>query len=74
MAMTADELRVLRSSVIQQLGDGVQQIRYPDGSGVTYVDAATARARLEILDREIAAIGGVPHRGPTYRRVEMRRC
>lgn len=74
MATTADELRVLRASVIQQLGEGVQQIRYPDGSGLTYVDAATARSRLEILDREIAAADGVRRRGPTFRRVEMRRC
>lgn len=74
MSMTADDLRRLRASVVQQLAEGVQQIRYPDGSGVTYVDAATARARLELLDREIATADGVPRRGPVFRRVEMRRC
>jgi hypothetical protein len=74
VAKTAEQLRALRSSVIEQLAEGVQQVRMPDGSGVTYVDANTARMRLELLDREIASVDGIRRAGPTFRRVEMRRC
>lgn len=62
MAMTAEQLQGAIDSIVQQVAEGVQQIRYPDGSGLTYVDGSQAAARLKMLRAELATVGGGPVR------------
>ena len=62
MAMTPEQLQAAIDSVIQGIADGVQQIRYPDGSGLTFVDAAQAPNRLKMLRAELATVSGLPTR------------
>ena len=62
MALTAEQLQAGIDALVQGIADGVQAIRYPDGSGVTYVDAAQAPARLKLLRAELAMASGLPTR------------
>lgn len=58
MALTAEQLDAAISALVTQMADGVQSIRYPDGSGVTYIDAAAAPGLLRTLRVERAALAG----------------
>ncbi|MCR0981800.1 hypothetical protein [Roseomonas populi] len=74
MATTAAQLQAAIDSIVQQVADGVQSIRYSDGAGVTYVDAAHAPARLKLLRGELAAVSGLPTRTRIiYQPTAMRR-
>jgi len=62
MAMTAEQLEAAIDTVVQGIADGIQQIRYPDGSSITHVDAAQAPSRLKMLRAELATVRGLPTR------------
>jgi hypothetical protein len=47
-------LQAARSGLVLGVADGVQQIRYPDGSGVTFGTIPERLGSVEALDREIA--------------------
>jgi hypothetical protein len=49
-------LRTARSAMVLDVAGGIQQVRYPDGSGVTYSPASERVSALEPIDREIAAL------------------
>ena len=63
-------LQAARSNVVLGVADGVQQVRYPDGSGVTFGTVPERLGSVAALDREIAQLeqvilrlsGGRPRR------------
>ena len=73
--LTAAQLRAAIDALILGLAEGVESIRFPDGSGFTRVDAAKAPALLRLLRAELSLLGGQPPaRTPiTFHRVNMRR-
>ena len=55
----AEQLRAKIDALVLGMADGVQQIRMPDGSGVTFVDIAQAPALLKMLRTELGVAGDV---------------
>ncbi len=49
-------LRDARSEMILAVTDGVQQIRMPDGSGVTFGSVPDRLSSVEAVDREISKL------------------
>jgi hypothetical protein len=49
-------LRAAYSNAVLEIAGGVQQYRYPDGSGITYSPAGERLASLEPIKREMAAV------------------
>jgi hypothetical protein len=73
--LTATQLQSAINTLVLGLAEGIQQIRFPDGSGFTRIDATQAPGLLRMLRAELALLGGVPAaRTPvTFQRVTMRR-
>jgi hypothetical protein len=55
-----DQLLAKRRALMLGLADGVQQVRMPDGSGVTYVDIQHAPALLKAIDADLAVLDAGP--------------
>lgn len=72
MARTAEQIQADIDAAMASLGEGVSQIRFPDGSQVT-TDMASAQARVRMLREELASIGGVPVR-QRMRFIRTRTC
>jgi hypothetical protein len=68
-----DQLLAKRRALMLGLADGVQQVRMPDGSGVTYVDIQHAPTLLRTIDADLAALDAGPAKTfLTFQRVNFR--